>query len=236
MSGYLFYSNECKTCLNLIEHMKQEKVLEMFVCKNVTQMSTEEITKLDLQHVPTILMVSVGQNGEQKKGLYAGKSATDWFENLVNNRRMNMIKYTENSKKLIEMHEIKKRMQDGLLGYSNIELAGISDIYSYWSDKLDVDLKLDVAQSKSFVPYDVDAKKFLQQQEQYKIMTIPDVEGNKNDKKKLKGYIINDKEQKKMVSELEKSRESQLDIIKDNMQKEQINSIVKNENKFFQNI
>jgi len=96
--------------------MKNEKLLDMFKCSNVDSMSLDEIIKLGLEAVPTILIINVSASGEQKKGVYVQKQACNWVENVINNRRANLIKYTENTKKLIEMQEIKKRMQDGLLG------------------------------------------------------------------------------------------------------------------------
>lgn len=234
MSGYLFYSNNCETCVNLITIMKNEKLLDKFECNDVEKMSMEEITRLGLEAVPTILIINVSPTGEHQKGIYVQKQACNWVESVINNRRSNMIKYTENTKKLIEMHEMKKRMQDGLLGYSSMETKGISDDYSFWSDKPEIDINLNIAQSKSFLGYDKDSKKFLQQYNQSRIMTIPDVEGTKEDKKKLKGYIVTEKEQKKMIEELEKNRGAQLNTIKDNMQKEQINSVINAENRFFQ--
>lgn len=234
MSGYLFYSNNCETCMNIITIMKTEKLLEMFECKDVEKMSVEELTRLGLTEVPTIVVITTSQTGEQQKGVYVSKAAFDWVTQVVNNRRMNMIKYTENTKKLIEMQEMKKRMQDGLLGYASMELNGISDNYSYWSDNINIDKNLDMAQAKSFGGYSKDPKKFLQLHSQSRIMTIPDVEGSKEDKKKHKGYILTEKEQKKALEELEVNRKTQLNIIKDNMQKEQITSVMNAENRFFQ--
>lgn len=235
MSGYLFYSNNCETCVNLIKIMKNENLLEMFKCYDVEQMSMEDITKLGLDAVPTILIINVSQSGEQQKGVYVQEKACNWIENVINNRRANMIKYTENTKKLIEMQEMKKRMQDGLLGYSNMETSGISDAYSFWSDKPEIDMTLDIAQAKSYVGYDKDPKKFLEKYNQSRIMTIPDIEGTKEDKKKIKGYIVTETEQKKMLKDLESSRNNQLNHIKSQMETEQLNSVISAENRLFQN-
>lgn len=213
--------------------MKNEKLLDMFKCSDVEQMSMDELTRLGLEAVPTILIINVSQTGEQQKGVYVQKQACNWVETVINNRRTNMIKYTENNKKLIEMHEMKKRMQDGLLGYSGMETQGISDDYSFWSDKPEIDVNLNMAQAKSYLGYDKDPKKFLQQYNQSRIMTIPDIEGTKDDKRKLKGYIVTEKEQKKLIGDLEKNRDAQLNIIKDNMQVEQVNSVINAENRFF---
>lgn len=235
MSGYLFYSNNCETCINLIAIMKNEKLLEMFDCRDVEKMGLEELTRLGLEDVPTILIINTSQSGEQQKGIHVKGQACKWVENVINNRRAHMIKYNENVTKLIEMQEMKKRMQDGLLGYSSMEIGGISDDYSYWSDKPDLDKNLDMAQAKTFLGYDADPKKFLQLYNQSRIMTIPDVEGNKDDKRKLKGYIVTEKEQKKLMEDLDKNREKQIGVIKDNMQKEQIDSVIKAQNRFFGN-
>jgi hypothetical protein len=215
--------------------MKNEKLLDMFKCSDVELMSIEELTKLGLEGVPTILIINISPSQEIQKGIYVQKQAFTWVENVINNRRLNMIKHTENTKKLIEMHEMKKRMQDGLLGYSNMETNGISDDYAFWSDKPEIDVNLNMAQSKSFSGYDKDINEYIRQHNQTRIMTIPDIEGTKQERKKLKGYIITDVDQKKMLSELKTNRKNQLNGIKDQMQKEQISSVLNGENRFFQN-
>ena len=226
MSGYLFYSNKCQTCTNLRSIMEQQQLLGMFNCKNIDTMTMVDIEKLGLGTVPTILVVS-SQNGQTRQGIYEGNNAFVWVKSVVENRRQNMLRYTENTRRLIQMGEMKKKMQDGLMDYSSMETQGVSDDYSYWSDNTNIDQKLDTAQSKSFLQYDKDFNKYVQISNQNRVITIPvDI--------KEKGYKLSKSDQDKLTADLDKQRNSQLESIKSNMQQEHIKSVINAENGLFQ--
>jgi|SaaInlLV_10m_DNA_3_1039740.scaffolds.fasta_scaffold14489_1 hypothetical protein len=211
--------------------MNNSQLLNLFAMKNVDEMQPSELTQLGLQTVPTLLICD--QNGGKIKGIHEGKNAFVWVQNVVNNRRSTIVQHAENTKRLIEMNEMKKRMQEGVLGYSQMETSGISDGYAYWSDNHDVDKQLDTAQTKQFMPYDKDKNNYIQQHNQHKIMTIPDIE--KNERTKMGGYIIGEKDQKKLIEDLEKNRNNQISDVQDIMKKEQIDKVLDNQNNFFKN-
>lgn len=221
MSGYLFYSKKCDTCINLRTIMNTQNMLKDFNEKNIDNMSIEEINKLGLQTVPTILIVYTYSNGESRQGLYEGENAFTWVENVVNTRRQNMMKYNEETRRLIQNNRVKKQVREGVLDYCDTENSGVSDGYAYFSEKIEIDKQLDLAQPKSFLPYGQDNN--------FRILSIPVSEEDK----KRQGYKINDKDQKKMTADLEKMRNIQDEQIKQSMQSEQIDSIINGQNRKF---
>ena len=208
MIGYIFYSKKCKSCYNLMTIMENQKLLNMFSPKCIDDMSDVEITKLGLQSVPTLVLVS-NQNGQQKRGIYEKENAFKWVESVIINRRQNMIKYAENTRKLIQINEMKKRFKEGLFEYCQNESEGLSDSYAYWKDNLNQDI--DSAQPKTFLPFGHDEK--------YNIMTIPE---NKN----AKNFKLSNVDQPKLIQNLEKSRTDQDNQIKILMEQQQINSVI----------
>lgn len=219
MSGYLFYSKKCSTCTNLRAIMDSQNMLKDFNEQNVDNMAIEEINKLGLATVPTILIIYTYSNGETRQGLYEGEQAFHWVQNIVNRRCQNMAKYTEDTRKLIKKTDVKKQIKDGVLDFCDIENSGISDDYAYYSNNIDIDKQLDTAQPKSFLQYGQDNN--------HRILSIP---VNEADKSKP-GYKISENDQKKMTSDLEKMRDQQLDKIKELMRGEQIDSIINAQNR-----
>ena len=210
MIGFLFYSKKCKHCYNLMIIMENQKLLQMFTQKCVDDMNDVELTKLGLQAVPTLVLIN-NQNGQQKKGIYEKDNAFKWVEAMIANRRQNMIKYAENTRKLIQVNEMKKRFKDGLFEYCQNESEGLSDSYAYWKDNLEHDI--DNAQPKTFLPFGHD--------EQYNIMTIPE------DKNMTKNKLTQGDQEKLIQKELN-TRDQQDSHIKTMMEKQQIDSVVNN--------
>lgn len=219
MSGYLFYSDKCDTCTNLRTYMNNHKLLNIFKTKNIDVMSIEEINQLGLQTVPTILIVHTLQNGETRQGIYEGENACNWAENMVMNRRKSLMQQTENTRKLIEMNNMKKKVKEGVLDYSSMETSGISDDYAYFASDMNLDKQLDISQPKTFLPF--------RQDNQYRILSIPQ-------DSKEKGYKLTYNDQLKMASDLENVRKIQDEQIKMVMHQDQINSVMTGENKNFQ--
>lgn len=208
MPGYVFYSKDCATSLNLIKIMENQGLHTMFDYKCVDNMSENDITKLGLRTVPTILVVN-NQNGVQKKGIYEGKEAFEWINSVVINRRQIAITQAESTRKLIQINEMKKKIQDGLYEYCEGESAGISDGYSYWKDDMTKDI--DNAQPKTFLPYGDDHK--------YNILTIP-VD------KHAPGYKISKGDQEKMIRDMENIRKTDDSNLKSMMEQQQIHDVI----------
>lgn len=193
--------------------MENQGLLSMFSPKNVDDMSDIEITKMGLQGVPTIVIIG---NQNQKQGIYEKDNAFKWVESVIANRRQNMMKYAENTRKLIQASEIKKRFKEGLFEYCQGESEGVSDSYAYWKDDMAQDI--DAPQPKTFLPVGHD--------DRYAIMTIPE-------DKTVKGYKLKEVDQKKLLHNLENSRAEQDSQIKSIMEQQQINSVINAENNGF---
>src|SRR5687768_4874454 len=125
MNGLLFYSRDCKYCYSLMKVMEDQGLLNMFRRCCIDEMEDTEIVRYGLETTPTIIIVN-NQNGQQLKMKYESKDAFNWVEMVVANRRQNIIRNTENSIKLTQINEMKKRMKDGLYAYCQTEAEGVS--------------------------------------------------------------------------------------------------------------
>jgi hypothetical protein len=188
--------------------MENQGLLQMFVSKCVDEMSTDDFAKLGLRCVPTIVLMN-NQNGKQQKGIYEDNDAFKWVDSVIANRRQNIIKFTENNRKLIEINEMKKRMVDGLSENCQSEMQGISDSYAYWKD--DIAHDIDLPQPKTFVP------PMGVGNDLYGIQTIP--EGSVREK-------LKESDQKKMMSKLENMRKDEDSKLQSIMQQQQINKVM----------
>ena len=158
MTGYIFYSKACKPCLNLITLMENQGILGMFEIKCVDTMSENDIIRMGLSCVPTIVIITVN-NGRQQKGIYEKDDAFKWVSGLIQNRKQNIMRHTEEKRKLIEQSEMKKRLEDGVFEYCSTEAQGISDSYAYYKEDKDLNgdmtKDLDICQPKSFLQCDI---------------------------------------------------------------------------------
>ena len=129
--GYLFYSNYddkgfCKSLITLLERHELNKI---FKYELVDNMSPEQLTRLQLQSVPTLLVIS--DNGQQKQQfVYEGNAAFKWVENFLLGRRQCLLKDAENSRKLIQNNNAKDKLTHKLYEYCPEEHTGVSDAYA----------------------------------------------------------------------------------------------------------
>ena len=207
MLGYLFYSKKCTFCRDLMKIMENQNMINMFVLKCVDDMTSTDFTKLGLRFVPTLVLIN-NNNGQQSKGIYEKTEAFKWVNNVIENRRDNMIKFAENNRRLIEVNEMKKRIADGLTENCQNEMDGISDSYAYWKNDLSQDI--DMAQPKSFVSAANVGNPL------YGIETVPD---DKSIKK------LSKKEQEKMIDFLANKRNDDDINMKSFMKQQQINKV-----------
>lgn len=221
MTGYIFYSKQCKSCLDLITYMENQGILNMFEIKCVDTMSETEIIRLGLSGVPTIVIITTN-NGRQQKGIYEKNEAFKWVNGLIQNKKQNMMKHVAEKRKLIEQSEMKKKLEDGVFEYCSTEAQGISDSYAYYKeDKYlngDLSKDLDLSQPKSFLTCD--------RLNTDSILTIPE---NKNQP----GYKLNERDQKVLLSKLENNRKDYDDKVKLLMEQEQIQKVLNPENPYF---
>ena len=146
--GYLFYSYDeegyCKSLITLLERHGLNKIFEYKLTDNMTP---DQLTKLQLHTVPTLLVIS--DNGQQKfQSIYEGNDAFNWVDNFLIGRRQAMLKNAENSRKMIQNGNTKEKLTQKLYEYCPGEHAGISDGYAFYNE--DDSKESNLAQGKMF--------------------------------------------------------------------------------------
>jgi len=202
-TGYVFFHPKNQGCYNLMKLMENEGMIRMFELRSIESFTDEQLISYGINAVPTIVFINNG-----KKGIYAKEDAFAFINNMIQSRRQNIIKRTEEHRRLIQKTGIMNNIKEGLFEYNSNESQGISDAYSYWKD--DVNNDIEHAQPKSFLQYGKDS--------QYGIMTLPE---NSNNKFKLTDDI-----QKKMVNNLKQQRDQQEGQIKQILEQQQIDAIL----------
>lgn len=205
MKGFLFYSNSCQHCINLMKIMDDQKMLQQMTILCVDKMSDVELIKYEINYVPTILIIN-NVNGDIKKGKYEDKKAFEWVNAVIENRKRNLMTQVANQQRIIKTAEMKKNFKDGIYEYSQHETNGISDAYAYYN--VDINKDIDVAQPKSFQPYGKD--------ENYRILTVQDADKNK----------ISVDVQNSLTTSLMKSREQQDKELYASMEKQIISAVI----------
>jgi hypothetical protein len=187
--------------------MRSQNIIGMFKENCIDTMRTDEIIRLGLNVVPTIIIVS---QANQAKGIYEKDKAFKYIEELLANRRSFGTSSAESTRKLIQSNNIKQNIKDGLYEYQKMESEGFSDAYSYFNN--DQAKELDLSQPKSFLPHGKD--------KDYGIITIPEskTEIIKNKIKKV--------EQEKMMKSIMSMRNTQDNQLKDIMNREQIECVI----------
>jgi hypothetical protein len=149
--GYLFYSHYddrgfCKSLITLLERHGLNKIFEY---KLVDNMTAEQLMKLQLNSVPTLLVIS--ENGGQKQQfVYEGNDAFKWVDTFLIGRRQSMMQNAESSRKLIQNSNTKEKLTQKLYEYCPGEHSGISDGYAYYNNDENKDRVMSVPQGKMF--------------------------------------------------------------------------------------
>ena len=207
MHGIIFYSKDCQTCRNLMTIMNNQGLLNLFEYKCIDKMPLEELTRMGIDTVPTLVVV-YNENGKKNNCIYVGTEAFQWVNTIVMNRRKQSMAYADQKRKLIQIDEQRKRIKTGLHEYCIDELNGVSDSYSLWND--DMNNEKDIAQPKAFQLYGQDAAN--------NILTIPE-------NKTAKGFKVTESTQTKLVSDLLNQRKQQDNQFKNIMENEQIRAV-----------
>lgn len=202
-TGFVFFHPKNQGCYNLMKLMENEGMIRMFELRSVENMSNEQLVSYGINAIPTIVFINNG-----KKGIYAKDDAFTFVNNMIQSRRQNIMKRTEQHRRLIQTNGMMNNIKEGLFEYNSNESQGISDAYSYWKDDMAQDIE--VAQPKSFLQYGKD--------EQYNILTLPE---NPNNKFKLTADM-----QTKMVGNIKQQRDQQEEQIKQVLEQQQIDKIL----------
>jgi hypothetical protein len=113
----------------------------------------------------------------------------------------------ENQRRNIELQNMKLRQADGMTDVHIMETTGISDLYSYFNPN--IALELNVAQPKNYVP--------AYAEEHINTLRSEYEEANK----------MNPLEMKTKINEIENSRIKDTSMIKQSMEREQIERVIK---------
>jgi len=202
MFGILFYSGKkCPTSDNLRKVMHDQELLQFFTQQCVDTMSIDELVKMGLKVIPTLVVLQ--KNGG--KQIYDAPQAFQWVESIVRSRREAIIKTAEHTRKLINIDNTKMQIKDNLQDHDPLVTSGVSDGFSSWNNDITKDNS--DAQPKNYLPYGKD--------EQFRIMTFVD-----------NGAKISSAEQEKQLASVMQTRNIQTNTIKKFYEQQQINTVV----------
>lgn len=189
--GFLFLSAKCNFCKDLKKVMGDQDLLQFFTEKYIDNLPPAQLLSLNIKFVPTLIVFNKDpKTGKvMNKNIYEEKKAFEWVENIWRNRRDNMIKTTETSRKLIQIENKQVRNNDGIMEHNPQESQGRSDAYAYWSNDLKNDKN--IPQPKNYLEYGKD--------DMNKIITLIDNTQSK----------INKSDTNKLVKDIENSRKTQ---------------------------
>lgn len=210
MNNSLYYSKNCEVCSNIMKIMHNNDLLKMFELKCIDNKTYDnEISKLGITHVPTILIVQT-QGGRTMRGIYSANDAFKWVDSILENRRQYQMKLADENRQLIQRNTTKNQLKYGLYDYCPEEAEGISDAYAYFNK--DESKDIDAAQPKMFLPVGQDAN--------FRVLTIPD-----DNKTKL-----SKKDQEQLMSKLTTQRTCQENQLKTMYEQQQIDCVLSNAN------
>jgi len=190
MQGFLFYSNRCPFCKNLMIVMNNQKLLQLFQLICIDELNTIELLKRGIKQIPTLVIIE--QNGKNnQKQIFEGENAGKWVENIITNRRMIMMQNIEKNRNAIQLQNNKSQHTDGMTNYYINEMVGISDSYSYWND--DLRKEVDIPQPKEFIaPSQLDSNRIITFQESNNKITNKEMSNKSMEYDRLRNNDIND--------------------------------------------
>lgn len=216
--GYLFYTNDsqgfCKSLMTLIERHNLNKMFKYYL---VDKMNDEDITKFNLETIPTIIIVF--DNGQQKQQQsFQGNDAFKWIENFIVSRRQALLKNAEMSRRIIQNSNAKDRLTQKLYEYCPNEHSGISDAYAYYNEDETKDINL--PQGKTFV------NGLNYQNDNLGAIPLPG-NGKMKDYRKTEGLnAIYGGDIKKAINNAENERKKQEEQLKKTMEQDTLNIII----------
>ena len=199
----VFYSMKCKECINLWQVINNEGISRMFIPVCLDNFSSKQISSVmtSIRAIPAIVISSENQ----KTAIFEGpQSCSQWLTSFTLNRRRNMAQEVEQQRKLIQKAQCIARAQEGgAQEFTEAEMDGISDNYSYNHTNL--------CQPKNFV--------MVGSEDQNTIMTPQIVEGK-----------IDINTMKKQLIDLESSRNTDNQQFMKAMEQNQIKTILNYKN------
>ena len=147
----LFYSKKCNECMNLWQVIQNENIIKMFIPVCVDDFTSQQLSTLSMKEVPSIVVSAENQ----KPAIFEGPvKCSQWLTNFTINRRRNLAQQVDQQRKLIQKTHANIRVQEGgPVEYTEAEMDGISDTYSYNN--------VDIGQAKNFVMVGDEANHFI---------------------------------------------------------------------------
>jgi hypothetical protein len=125
----LFYSTKCHECMNLWQVIYNEGIQRMFIPVCLDNFSSKDISRLSLREIPAIVI----STPNTPPSVYQGpQQCSQWLTNFTINRRKNLIAQVEAKRRLIQKtHAIERAQGDSVIEFTDTEMEGVSDNYSY---------------------------------------------------------------------------------------------------------
>lgn len=194
----LFFSNFCEGSKHLISLLEGEKLTRFFhlICTDNNKKIPPQI-----KVTPTIIIRGVPTP-------YVATDAFAWFAKVKQWKTNILMKRinTEQQNYLQSVNTNLSNDNEKLLGFSAVEMNGMSDIFSFFSKNIEQECQDPLPQS-FFVCNNLGKDKII----------TPPLEGGSYDTQDIKFKISQDK-QKKLVDQLSKSRKQQDILFKQNME------------------
>lgn len=216
--GYLYYSKKCEYCRSLMKLMEHHGLFQHFKPMCVDEMDVNELTRLQIENVPTLMLIS-NSNGNQQIIMRGGDQAFVWVKQFLQGRRQSTIANAEANAKLIRRDDTMTSLTNGVSGCCPEELFGLSDQYAFNKDDVNVPLP------KSFVQFD--QKNLMNLTAEERIMTVP-VGDIKNYKKAESIETLYGKDIKKMISQVEDIRKRQDIDLRSILEQKTVSAVIDN--------
>jgi hypothetical protein len=197
----LFYSRACEESTNLLQVIYNENIINIFILICVEDLSIKDMSNLNIDVVPSIVISADNVPSEIHQGPVA---CSRWLTGFTMNRRKNLAARVDQQRRIIQKAQSDARKQeDGALDYSEAEMEGVSDMYSYTGT--------DLCQSKNFV--------MVGDENKYNILTPQIVEGK-----------VDLNTMKRQMQQIDDMRSKDTQEFMKTMEREQIRTIINHDN------
>ena len=183
MYGHCFYTEDPKDehSMEFLRQLVNENLDKSFTMISISKMPASELRRINLTQVPAIIV-----NVASKSTIYEGAKAFEWLDNTVRWRKETLSKQIDDNRvRLLKSNAEAMKNKDVEMGYSQMEMGGISDDFSY--------LITDHAQNKSFMQCGFE--------DFYKIPTFKSKSETKMSDSELKANQMNRERQTKMIQD-----------------------------------
>lgn len=201
----VFYSNKCKECMNLWQVIWNEGINRMFIPVCLDNFSPKELAQMksSIREIPAIVI----SMENQPSAIYQGPvECSRWLTSFTLNRRKNLAQQVDQQRRLIQKAQaVAKAQEGGIVEYTEAEMEGISDTYSYNDTEL--------SNAKNYV---------MVGDEDKCVILTPQVSENK----------VNVVDMRRELAELENQRNTDKQEFMQLMEQNQIRAVINNGNNY----